>query len=562
MICLLFPSIAYSRQEETARIIHSRLKNEDIKTWKTTASKYIQNNSLDSALVCYSYIAQSTAQGAQYENKADYAAALNGLGVVYFLYGNYHQAYAMFSNAVKENPEYVDAYQNLASIYWLFGQYDRSVNQLDRAFRMQFDHGTENNALAAYVNMINILIQHGSLKNVNNFINTFNSYKKTLDTPMLKYAESLNKGASAIAKGHPEEAVIYFKESYKLFPDIDPRLGISMRQNIAKAFNLIQENDSALKYHVDALDIATKYNYDDMQIEAGKNVADQLDKMGLHDKAKEYRYNAWQLSDSISNFLEYSKIMDMEYQSEMDSYRDKLEKNDSERKRYYTAFVIISIIAVIFAIMILILLRQRNLLNLKDRKLFNQIFQKSMLNAEDNHAVINEGGKEKSAESRKMESTERDKTPGSAYKNKIDPKREELLEVQIKKTMSDEKHILSPDFSLTILANLVGDTVKNVSQVINDKFNKNFATFLNEKRVKAALKKLNNPDYDKFTLDVIAEELGFKSRSHFSKVFSMITGISPSSYRKFRNKPADDVTDEFSSHTGSTPLPSSDIVGG
>lgn len=77
-----------SIDNDVARTIHTRLKDKGITEWKAAASDYIHRNELDSAHVCYSYIAQISGKGSSPEEIKNYAAALNGLGVIYYLYGN------------------------------------------------------------------------------------------------------------------------------------------------------------------------------------------------------------------------------------------------------------------------------------------------------------------------------------------------------------------------------------------------------------------------------------------------------------------------------------------
>lgn len=54
--------------------------------------------------------------------------------------------------------------------------------------------------------------------------------------------------------------------------------------------------------------------------------------------------------------------------------------------------------------------------------------------------------------------------------------------------------IYSPDFSLPRLAELVGDKRNNVSEAINQRYKTNFNGLLNEYRIKEACRRFNNPD--------------------------------------------------------------------
>ncbi len=99
--------------------------------------------------------------------------------------------------------------------------------------------------------------------------------------------------------------------------------------------------------------------------------------------------------------------------------------------------------------------------------------------------------------------------------------------------LDDTELICNTGFTLLQLAERIGYSYKQVSQVINDKTGNNFKTMLNERRIKEACRRLIDQDqYGGFTIEHIARGVGFQSRSHFSISFKAIVGISPSDFQK------------------------------
>ena len=81
--------------------------------------------------------------------------------------------------------------------------------------------------------------------------------------------------------------------------------------------------------------------------------------------------------------------------------------------------------------------------------------------------------------------------------------------------------------------NTIGSNYKYVSQVINERYQKNFRLLVNEARVKEACRRLGDPEhYGNLTIEAISTGLGFKSRSNFAVTFKKITGLSPSDFQK------------------------------
>jgi len=119
------------------------------------------------------------------------------------------------------------------------------------------------------------------------------------------------------------------------------------------------------------------------------------------------------------------------------------------------------------------------------------------------------------------------------YQGLLPQESKDRLFDQIKHVMDDMSIICKPDFSLQQLATLVGSNYKYVSQVVNERYGKSFKQVLNEQRVREACRILNEPNQSAhLTIEAIAANLGFNSRSNFTVTFKRITGISPSDFMK------------------------------
>lgn len=96
--------------------------------------------------------------------------------------------------------------------------------------------------------------------------------------------------------------------------------------------------------------------------------------------------------------------------------------------------------------------------------------------------------------------------------------------------MDGEKAFADEDLSLKDLADELGIGPHQLSQILNEKLNKNFSTFVNEYRINEA-KKMLVEELDRSILSVGAA-VGFNSNTTFITSFSRLVGISPSQYRK------------------------------
>lgn len=91
---------------------------------------------------------------------------------------------------------------------------------------------------------------------------------------------------------------------------------------------------------------------------------------------------------------------------------------------------------------------------------------------------------------------------------------------------------LENEFRLNELAEQLGVSTHHLSQVINEKLNKNFSDFVNTYRVEEAKRLLTDPKSSGRYIIDIAYASGFNNKTTFNKAFKEQTGMSPSEYRK------------------------------
>lgn len=109
--------------------------------------------------------------------------------------------------------------------------------------------------------------------------------------------------------------------------------------------------------------------------------------------------------------------------------------------------------------------------------------------------------------------------------------KEKLIQ-RLTKSMENEKPYLNENLTLKELADKLETTPNNLSQIINERFSKNFYEFINEYRINEVKSLLTNPEYSHYSMLGIAFECGFNSKSTFNSVFKQFTGKTPSEFRK------------------------------
>lgn len=88
-----------------------------------------------------------------------------------------------------------------------------------------------------------------------------------------------------------------------------------------------------------------------------------------------------------------------------------------------------------------------------------------------------------------------------------------------------------PDLKIGDLSEVLGESTRNTSALINTFFDGNYYDFINTYRIEEAKKLLENEDQDVTILSILYDA-GFNSKSVFNTVFKNMVGETPSSYRK------------------------------
>ena len=131
-------------------------------------------------------------------------------------------------------------------------------------------------------------------------------------------------------------------------------------------------------------------------------------------------------------------------------------------------------------------------------------------------------------------------TPGSFFafpavkyrKSSLSDASKEQILKKITREMEENRYFTNNLASLSGLARQINESSHHVSQVINEKMNKNFFEMLAWYRVEHAKELIRKDRQGKITVEELAELVGYNSKSSFNSAFRKYTSRTPSEYRK------------------------------
>ena len=102
----------------------------------------------------------------------------------------------------------------------------------------------------------------------------------------------------------------------------------------------------------------------------------------------------------------------------------------------------------------------------------------------------------------------------------------------LEECMHAEKLYRDPDLTIVDVASKLNVPKHYITQVINEKTNKNFYQYINEYRINEVKRKIVDKKFSGHSVLRIAFDSGFNSKSSFNTVFKKMTNNTPSEYKK------------------------------
>jgi len=104
------------------------------------------------------------------------------------------------------------------------------------------------------------------------------------------------------------------------------------------------------------------------------------------------------------------------------------------------------------------------------------------------------------------------------------------------KKLEAKEYFLQQECNSYNVAKKIKTNTSYLSKVINSHYQKNFNTYINDLRINYAVLRLkNNKQFRQYSIQSIAEEVGYKSADSFTRYFKKHTGLNPSFYIKKLN---------------------------
>lgn len=529
------------------------------------AEHYLNAGHSDTALVYYMVVCNRMNDKLSDKDKQQCAMAYLKKGNILYMKGNYAGALsAYFSglriySACKDRYEMGRFYNNIANIYCIVDDYAKGLEYYKKGYESCHKYGDRANEYKILTNMTGINMVIGNTSAARKYYKMSEKVKNPADKENC-YMGIYNFGLILMAEKNYVKALDEFNKllAYTLRNNMQPRYLCSSYIQLYKNYIELGNRDSTLKYLRLCESTAVKNGILHVCLDVLVRYADYYDSVGNYKAASRYRARYQQVKDSIFNIHELEAVKNEQTLYEMDKYDKYIASlNAREKERVLTisaqryTIAAVSVVTLVVGLLLLVVYRQKKRIDKSYNNLFvvnrNFVNNQEIMRQRLNDAVSRL--KESEAEAEQLrgrlaaydaddvvkDAGVSEQSDDMAHKAKSgginDDMRRKLLD-SVVDIMENTTEFCSADFSLARMAALVGSNSKYVSLVINETFHKSFKNYVNEYRIHLACLRMSDTEgYGSYTLNAIAESVGFKSYTTFVELFRKIVGITPSMYK-------------------------------
>lgn len=501
----------------------------------------------DSALLCFSLIANRYNENLKGEELKQCIRAHCWIGKINVdCFANYTEGYKYLLRAqdLAEKHHYdkflPDVFNLLGNFYWVQEEFERgdqcymeALAYHKKSFWKTIELKEYDKLPVDFVNLIYIAFDMDELMQITKEREIYRNLSIP-DTAELKFAsEAMNEGVELFTKGHLEEALITFRQALSKNKTTSPSntapLQVMIDMFVYNTLLQLNRNEDALAILEHSREVLQS-ELPNLMPGIYKEFAKYYRRQHNQPLADKYELLWRRSKDSIAQATQANSVNTARFLHEIDKMNEEQQALVVKQRHDRQMLWIVGAAALVAIVLLVLLYINRQRIQENYRQLYEK--NQALLAAED--ARLQAADTEQVTEVVP-------KAPKYSHNQMDDDVMDELW-LQIKRVMETSREIYDEQFTIEQMAELIGAKKNYVSQTINTKTGQAFSVLLNVYRIREACRRMNDHEnYGNFSVEGIAQSVGYGSRSHFAKLFKAATGVPPSTYMKMckeRTSPA------------------------
>ena len=506
------------------------------------AKEFKTRQQMDSAMACYSIVANRLKAKGDIESKKQSVYAYCRLGNLYqYEYYNYQKSADCLLLAQREAEELGDS-TLLADIYHELGclylQYESShegsdLSQSMSHFRQACRYVSHDSSVGD-VYMFNFVSTGMQFNHVDEIITESHVYCDRHRQP--NYVTHLCHAAWAVKDGNNAEAVEWLNRSLAVVEEVDDayhaRLAaILLIIKCALLDKMGQDSES--------LDVLSKYERIVRKYDFKEGVPDYYNQLyrfysrrGNNALANAYRLKFFEAVDTLTGLTQLSYLTKAPLVFDLQQAAEDAHNQEMRRQRLTQTLWLVTVAALVFLALLVMLYRRNRQLKERNQALYEQSLEQL--------AIIDEARRAAPPVQQPLPSSEVIDQPTAepeATSTDVDDEVLQDIYQRVKAVMESSPAIFEESFSLAKLHELVGSNTKYISRAISQYAHADFKSLLSQYRIREACRRINDIEhYGQYTIEAIAKSVGVTSRTSFVQNFKKQTGLTPSAYIKLAHE--------------------------
>lgn len=497
---------------------HRPLTETDMRELLAKGTAFEKANNNAGALECFNAVAMGYSDDMGHAEKQQCAEAFCASGNVYYRARQYAAAMNHYLEGLRISElnafDLIAAriYIGIGNLYSTHGDYGMSIRYYKHALRLADKPEGRKIKNKVLNNLVGASCFMGKVAEGRKYLKALRQNRE--HTTEYEFNLLMCSGLVENCAGHTRQAILYYHRALACAGKTaqSDAMGESACACLAQIYLETNQPDSAIFYLRKNELTARRRHKPDLLEETMRSLSEAYAMKGDRREAAVCKMKHVDLSDSLYNNGEFNAMKNTMFIYEATKSEKAIqsltrEKQDRDKLITMQRGWILTLVAafLLFVAMLIVLYKQKRQLYTAYRELYNRNRQQL------------ENQSETGPETPKLLTAEQ---------------RASLLEAVLR-VMADAEEFCNSDFSIDRLAALVGSNSRYVSEAINEGYGKNFRTFLNEYRIKEAMRRLADSEhYGGFTIKAISESVGYKSQANFITVFTKVTGMKPSIYQK------------------------------
>ena len=416
----------------------------------------------------------------------------------------------------------------VANIYEAIGDYDADIIYLFKGYDVAVKVGSQNFKSIYLSNIVAAYCRLGYAGLARKYYQLQVATPCTNDTTEWRYFLIYNQARILQAEGRFDHAIAVHRKARSFVEQrgMDSIYAVYQTCEIGNIMLKKADYDQALACGYESYRDDCRLHNKELQVTALDILSNAYRSGVSPDSANKYHNLYLTMSDSVFNARNFYKARNnmLQYESRKNSQHINLLHTIIDKQ-----YLVITAISLLFALSLLLLLllyyKHRNLRDTQRLLIakHKEIERANLRNSQLNECPYPSG---EGTESSTSALAQDESLP-------LSKQQQEQLLRRIVQVMSDSTLICNPDFSLERLAHIVDSNRTYVSLVINNTYNKNFKSLLNEYRIREACKRLSDKEhYGNITIQAVYEEVGYTNAASFIRAFKKEMGMNPSVYQK------------------------------